>query len=151
MAIRNILSTPDWHDSVDGYTALAARNKGPKIATSYNSSPLQSPSPLPSLRSSRPGQIAVFSPYGPSSGSTLFASNPYLAPAFTGAPQPALTSPPPPVFAGPQAPTCVTNIYNAGPQPQTTAAPKSHTKTQLLGGVLKVVAAIITHGASLGI
>ena len=92
MAIRNILSTPDWHDSVDGYTALAARNKGPKIATSYNSSPLQSPSHLPSLRSSRPGQIAVFSPYDPSSGSTPFASNPYPALAFTGVPQPALTS-----------------------------------------------------------
>jgi hypothetical protein len=55
------------------------------------------------------------------------------------------------MFTGPQAPTWVTNIYNAAPQPQTTAALKNNTKTQLLGGVLKVAAAIITHGASLAI
>jgi hypothetical protein len=56
------------------------------------------------------------------------------------------------MFTGPPAPTYVTNnIYNAAPQSQTTATPKNHIKTQLLGGVLKVAAAIITHGASLAI
>ncbi|KAI0252136.1 hypothetical protein BJV78DRAFT_1153901 [Lactifluus subvellereus] len=113
---------PDWHDSVNGYTALAARNNGPKIVTTYNSRPL--PSPLPF--SPQPGQPGSF---GLSSGYTPFASNP--APAFT--------CPPPPTYY-------FANVYNAAPQPQpqTTATPRNNnTKVELIGGVLKIAASVL--------
>ncbi|KAI0252135.1 hypothetical protein BJV78DRAFT_1281912 [Lactifluus subvellereus] len=111
---------PDWHDSVNGYAALAARNKGPKITTSYNPRPIPSPSPSPSPHSPWPGQPGSFSPispYGPSSGYIPFASNPCPAPVFPGAPPPMFASPPPLAFAGPPPPAF------AGPPPPAFAGP----------------------------
>ena len=60
------------------------------------------------------------------------------------------------MFAYPPAPTYYfTNVYNTPPQPQTTATPQNNdAKFELLGGVVKVAAAILvpllTSGIGLG-
>jgi hypothetical protein len=143
----NYTLPPDWHDSVNGYTALAARNKGPKISTSYRTMPSHSPSPSPSPHSPWPGQYGLFSsvsPDGSSAGYTPYASNPYPAPMFTSPPQPVYPSPPPPMFTGTPMPIYnITNIYNQQPQTLASEQKNNDDMVQLLGGVLKVAGAVL--------
>ncbi|KAI0252156.1 hypothetical protein BJV78DRAFT_376624 [Lactifluus subvellereus] len=108
------------NDSVNDYIALAARNNGPYIVTTYNSRPL--PSPLP--YSPQSGPLSPVSSYSPP-GYIPFASNPYPASAFTSAPQPTFSSPLPPVFASPPPPVFINPPLSvfASPPPPVFASP----------------------------
>ena len=119
--------------------------------------PRSPPSPHPSMYGS-PGPFSPLSPHIPPSphsphiphsphsphpvfGHTPYTPNPYVAPMYTGFPQ-FVPQPPPP----PQLPTYnITNIYNNVQQPGKPEKPESHghETVQLIGGALKVAAALL--------
>lgn len=121
---------PAWHESLNKFTALAVRNQGPRMSTSYHSAA----SPLhPSQRA----QFGSFNPVGQYGRAnppyhTPFVANPYLASAFTGMPHQ-------------QAPVYnVTHVYNnPTPQEHKSSLQDYNGMFKLLGGALKLAGTVL--------
>jgi len=124
---------PAWHDSLNRFTALAFRNKGPRMSTSYNSAP----SPHYPHR----GEFGSFNPVGQHGlgyppGYIPFVANPYLASAFTGMPYP-------------QAPVYnITHVHNnPTPQKRKSSLEDYNGMFELLGGALKLAGTVLGMGS----
>jgi len=138
---------PDWHQSVNRYSAQAVQASRPRMATSYNhDAPFRAqtyPQYAPLLPQAQFGSYnpgGPVPPYGggPNPGYQPFQSNPYVSPTFTGMPQQ-------PVYN-------VTNVYNPMPQQQqqqqehqkpTSGLAKYNGMFTLLGGALKLAGAVL--------
>ena len=123
-----------WHESLNKFTALAVRNQGPRMSTSYHSAA----SPLhPSQRA----QFGSFNPVGQYGRAnppyhTPFVANPYLASAFTGMPPQ-------------QAPVYNTTHIdnNLTPQEHRSRLEDYNGMFELLGGALKLAGAVLVMGS----
>jgi hypothetical protein len=107
---------PAWHESVNNFTELAMRSRGPKKSTSYNATP----SPL-HRSPPQPGQFEPFNPGNP------FVANPHLMPALTGIPQQ-------------QAPVYPIINVNSNPIPQ----PRKASGMEKYNGVFKFLGGALT-------
>ncbi len=137
---------PDWHQSVNRYSAQAANaSRGPKMATSYShGAPSRAqtyPKYAPHLAQAQPGSYNPGGPvpsYGgvPNPGYKSFQASPYLSSAFTGMPQ---------------QPVHVPQVYNPilqqpqqQPQQSTMSTlQKYNGMFTLLGGALKLAGTVL--------
>lgn len=130
----------DWHGALDKHTALSMRRQGPTMVTSFNSTPSASRSPVSPLYGTHGSINPLTSPYFDGLfGNTTSTPNPFM-PTYTY-----------PQF-GPQSSYNFTNVFNNMQQPQQPAS-QNDTTFQLLGGALKVAAAVLpmfTGGIGLG-
>ena len=121
---------PDWHESINKYTARAMRFRPPKKSTSYN------PAPPPSHSPPHHTQVGSFNPHGvnPGHGYTPLASSLYPPSVFISAPPP-----PPPVYN-------ITHMHNSTVPQQlqrSSSLNKNNGTFTLLGGALKLASAVI--------